>query len=813
MQKCKHLCVIFLFTLFVTNGWAFTPFTVSKIQFQGLQGISRSTISDYLPIAPGQQLTNTKSTRVIQSLYNTGFFQDVRLARRGNILIINVQERPTISDIKIIGNKEIKTKRLLDVMRKLGITEGQVYNKTTLARIKLSLEAQYNQLGKFSAKVNTIVTPLPRNRVSITISITEGVVTKIARIQIIGNHAFSQHELLGQFKLGPPNLLSFFTSNDHYSKEKLDKDLQSLHDFYLDHGFIRFQIVSHKVSLTPDKQHVFITITISEGSQYKLSGYRLMGNLMLPQGDFTKYIDLPTPQIFSRKKIIAVQKVIGDVLGNHGYAYAMVQVIPTVDEKNKTVFINFDIEPGRRVYIRHINFSGNTKTEDIALRKAMVQLEGGLYNLSQIDDSERNINILGIVKNVHHEITPVAGKNNQVDLNMGLTEMPTATVTAGVGYSTTEKVLISSSLKQPNFMGTGKALDVNFSNSAYTRTYSLSFNDPYYTLDGVSRGYSLFYQRYNPSKAAFLGGSYTYNIYGGNINFGIPLNMYNRINLGVGYQHIKLLTSNINIPQYVTNFLIQHNGKRRYNEILLSASYLFNNWDRAIFPTKGIEATAGGSVYLPASKRSLKYYKLSTMLQGYLPLNHQRSWIIYTKAGAVYGNGLGSTNKLPFFANYYGGGIDSDVPLEGLEPNSLGPWDEFRNSIGGNFGVYGKLGLIIPQFTDSVRTMVFIDMGKLFETKPSQTQFTPTFTTTDNNGNANGTVIYPTTSYAQLQSYRNAHRMRFSYGVSVEWRSFIGPLVFSLSRPFKTYCPPAGVTTYPFCDQTDPFQFTVGANF
>ncbi|MCW5588423.1 MAG: outer membrane protein assembly factor BamA [Legionellales bacterium] len=778
-----------------TAAFAFSPFTVKAIRIVGLQGINQQTVMNYVPVRIGREITPENSSQIIQALYNTGFFQDVELGREGNTLYIYVSERPVISSITISGNKDIKSDDLRKVLRKMGIAEGQVLNRSAIANLKFALQNQYTQLSKYNASVDITTKRLARNRVDLTIAINEGGVTKVGAILISGNQAFSQRTLLHQFKLSTPNLFSFFTKDDEYTEEKLDDDLQNLKYYYLDHGYLRMQIVSHQVSLSADKQQVTIHVQVEEGPQYRFSGYHVSGDIPISQEELLANVDLTPNTIFSREKIVEAQKAMGHALGNHGYAFAQIAVEPVVNENAKTVAINYEIMPGRRYYVRQIHFSGNTKTEDKALRQVMQQMEGGLVNLKRIDDSTRNLNLLGFVKDVHHDFTPVAGKDNQVDLNMHVSEMPSATITAGVGYSTDQKFLVSASFNQPNFLGTGDAFGINFSNSAYVRSYSVSFTNPYFTPDGISQSLSFYYQRYNPGKLSSLTNSYTYNAFGGNLGYGIPINNYNRFTFGAGFEHIKLLPGNPE-PLFITEFLNRQNGKTRYNQASLSVGWIFNSFDRAFFPTKGLEADVNASVALPASSRSLHYYKLNANTQGFLPLDRERNWIVMGKGGAVYGNGFNNTQILPFFTNYFGGGLDTDVPLPSLEANSLGPKDEFGNTMGGNVGYFGQMGLIVPQFNENVRTLLFVQGSKLYATKTSPT-------------------------YTVLQELAQARKPRYAYGVSVEWRTFFAPIVFSLSKPIKRYCQSPGSVTVngitvdrqAYCDDPDVFQFTLAANF
>jgi outer membrane protein insertion porin family len=792
----RRLIIASAFSLALTlagEAQAFSSFTVSHIRITGLQRINLDTAMHYLPIHAGQLLDEQKSTEVIQGLYQTGFFQDVNLARSGDTLVINVVEWPTIGDIKVNGNKEISSDKLKTVLKDLGLQQGQVFNSSVLERVRYSLQSEYDNLGKYNAAVTTKVTPLARNRVKVEINVSEGIPAKIAEIRIIGNHAFSERELLKQFTLSTSNLFTLFSKNDQYSEEKMQHDLEALQSYYLDHGYVKFKVLSKQVTLTPDKKHIYIVVRVQEGSQYHLKNYQITGNIPIDRTEVEKSVLLQPGSVFSRKAVISAQQHIGETLGNHGYAFAAIQIIPVLDDAAQTVSITYSVNPGGLTYVRYINFMSNSKTEDLALRQTLLQMEGGLVNLKNINDSVRNLNVIGFVKEAKQELVPVPGKENQVDMNLHIAETNTATVQVGAGYSTLEKFLVTASLTQRNFLGSGRSLNVNFSNSALMRSYTISYNNPYFTPDGVSQGVSLYYQHYNGD---IVTSPYHYNAYGFNTDYGFPITNYDRITGGIGLQRIDLSILNNprpgqNPPAPYLNLFGNIFG-HRFDQVLLSLGYLHNSFDRYIFPTEGTEHALSVTYTLPiqtaTGAQPLKYYKASYDVQSYLPLTASKSFIVMGHGGLSYGDGLNSIAVLPFFANYLGGGIDTNVQVAGIRSATLGARDVYGEPIGGNFGMYGSVGLVLPQFTESVRTIFSIQAARLYNT-----------------GHFYDSSIDPTSGSLSNNTYKFMKNFRYSAGIQVEWQPpILGTAIeFSLAAPLKKY--PG--------DDVEPFQFTFGANF
>lgn len=761
----RLLFSIFTFFLLITAAYANVNFTVQSIQIRGLEGISRTTVLSYLHIQPGEILTQRKSDQVIKDLYKTEFFDNVRLGRIGNTLVITVAQRPIISKISISGNKEIKTDQLKKVLNQLGFTEGQVFNPSLLDKIKGSLAEEYFTLGKYNAKVNVKQTKLSRNRIAISITISEGLISKIQQIKIIGNNIFSERTLLKQLTLTTPGLFTWYTHNDQYTTEKLNADLESLRSFYLDRGYLKFNINSSQVSVSPDRQGVYIIIRITEGSQYTISGYTVSGNLILPKQKLLSMIDIKQGQIFSRKSVMAINQKIIDALGERGYANADVNVQPQLNDKNKTVNLNFRIIPGSRVYIRHITFSGNYRTNDATLRRENPLFEGGLFSTNKVQDSKRALLLLPYLSNVTVTTTPVAGSPNKVDLNYNVTEVPSAEIQAGVGYSTLERLMFNAGISQKNLLGTGNTLGLNFSTSAISSSINLDYYNPYYTMSGIGRDISAYASRFDASKANIT--DYATNDYGTAVNYNIPFTKNNSFQIGGGYDNDQLNVNSTPSAQQ-TKFIKAHG--RHFYQFTFNLGWTYMGFDRSLFPTQGVSHSVQLMTTIPFSTNSLEYYKAGYNLNYYHPLI--KSFLANIKADVNYGNGYGRYGgSLPFFKNYYAGGMGS---VRGFETNELGPKDSNNDAFGGNFETDGSFGIVLPSFiSDTVRTTLFVDAGNVYQTGSGLSHH----------------GIY-------------LNELRYSTGVEVDWRSPIALLNFSLATPIHKR---SG-------DKSEVFQFTIGSS-
>jgi len=767
----------------VTNVVAESSFVIRKIEIQGLHRISTGTVLNYLPVHVGDTVTPNQTAKIIEALYKTNFFSDVKLERQGQTLIVIVKERATIGDIKITGNKLISTKDLKKALAGLSVATGQVYDQSVLDGVKQSLEQEYYNQGNYGASVTTSVTDEAGNRVGLSIAIHEGDAAKIREIKIIGNKAFSEKTLVGQFKLTTPKPWDVFTKGDQYSKEKLDGDLEKLKSYYLDRGYIQFQIDSTQVLLSPDKKNVDIVIHVTEGSQYKLKDFNFSGNLIYPVTTLNKLVLLKPGDIFDRKKVTDSTAIIGNYYGNYGYAFTKVTPIPHIDEKTKEVSLTFLVEPGKKVYVRRIKFEGNTKTEDTVLRREMRQQEGALVNTSNIKESERRLNMLGYFKKVDVQTEPVPGSTDEVDLDVKVTEAPSATLTFGAGYSDTDGFLINAGYNQPNFLGTGKNLGINFNTSDFERYYSINYFNPYYT-DNIGRGFNLYAQTVNTDAHDIDISTYATDSYGASMSYSMPLSETNNLSFGYGYEITKVELGD-DPSQELINFMNGTNtlplppgtepdhSSENFNNVTLNAGWNHINYDRGIFPTKGFAQSIGGQLYLPGgSSDDNSFYKLNYLAHGYYPLG--KGFIASLRGELGYGGGLFGTNGLPFYENYYAGGIGVQGAVRGYQGYSIGPKDSNGDTYGGNFLADGTFGLIVPTpiAPDSFRTTLFVDFGNVYNT-------------------------------TDIKTTTGSGPMRFSAGIAAEWRSPIGPLVLSLAEPLNEQ----------HGDDREVLQFTVGTSF
>jgi outer membrane protein insertion porin family len=780
MALRRKIAAIISMTLLASHtAFAANSFIVKNIQVEGLSGLSPQTVMSYLPIKIGQSFDMSETSNIIASLYQTGFFSNVSLSRDGNTLIVNVNERPVIAKVNISGNSAVSTDQITTVMKEMGLQQGQVLDQSVLDQVSKSLQSAYDSQGHYNATVTAIVTPVARNRVNVNIVISEGRVALVEKIRIIGNHAYSEKKLIRTLTLTTPKWDSIITRADHYTKDALDNSLQTLGNFYMDHGYIHFKVNSANAVLTPDRKSIYLIININEGSQYRLAGYNFTGNTILPTTQFTAtpmFKALTAGKVFSRQNTMDASKAISILLGNQGYAFADVNIEPTIDEIHKTVFITFHVNPGNRVYVHRVNFAGNTSTSDNVLRTATRQMEGALFSSSAIDESTRQINLLGYFTNVKEDTEPVAGSQNQVDVNYNVSEQPSAQATAGAGYGT-DGFVVSAGVNENDFMGTGKQVGVNFSQNIYQRSYSASYNNPYFTPDGVQRGFNIFYTQTDPGALNLA--PYSFTSYGANMVYTIPFSPVDDYQLGIGLQRTSLSLgsggSSIQIQQFV-----QNEGSA-FNQLMLTLGWTRNGFDRAYFPTRGILQTAGLQVSAPLAGRPLDFYKLSYQIHGYQPL--PEGFIGSVVGSFGYGGAYGSTKGLPFFTNYYAGGMAVQGQVRGYETNTLGPLDSNLQPIGGNTLLSGSLQLILPGFlsSDNYRTSVFVDSGNVYNTW-------------------NVYNTYPTNQVG-LQ----LGQLRYSAGVDFQWRLPILNAIIELSYAKALNAKPG--------DQLEPFSFNIGGNF
>lgn len=746
-------------------AWAVvSDFVVQDIRVEGLQRVDLGTVYNDLPIKIGDTFHTSDSGEVIRQLFKSGSFSNITLARDGNTLVVIVHERPTIGQLNIVGNDAIKTEDMLEGLRAVGVGEGLTYVPAVLEQVKQELLQQYYAYGQYGVDIKLEVEDLPRNRVGITINIDEGAAAKIRNINIVGNKAFSTSKLLKQFSLTTPGLMTWFTKNDQYSKVKLTGDLEQLRSFYLDRGYLKFEILSTQVSIVPNKEDIYITVNISEGEQYTVSDIQFGGEMIGPESDYRDLVTQKTGELFSRKRVTQSQKRITDYMGNQGYAFAEVNPAPTIHEETKTVTLTFFLNPKKQVYVRHINFAGNYLSKDEILRREMVQVEGGLSSTKKIERSRNRLNLLKYFKDVNIETVPVPGTDNQIDLDVSVKEELAGQLTGGVGYSQVDGILFNVGVEQDNFLGSGNKVNFLFNHSKAFTSYRVGYDNPFYTPDGVSRGFDLFYQATDMGETDVS--NYTRDIWGGSLNYGIPLTEVDRLTAGLGYENIFIKTSNnpYSVSEQVEEFVIE-NGDR-FNLYRLSASWSHTTLNRAIFPTSGLYQSISGSMTVPLS--DLDYYKILSGTRYYYPINSDATFML--RSNIAYGGGYYNTSQLPIFENYFAGGSGS---VRGFRDNSLGPDDSLGDPLGGNFRFILSTEVFFPipyLELESVRTSVFIDGGNVYNTTVENIDL--------------GTL-------------------RYSAGVSLQWLSPLGPFVVSLAKPLTNY---EG-------DVTEVFQFNIGSMF
>jgi outer membrane protein insertion porin family len=744
--------------LLATGVQAESGFIVEDIQVKGLQRISAGTVYNYLPVAVGERFTPDKVSTSIRALFNTGFFKDIALEREGNTLVVSVEERPSIAKIIFEGNKDIKTEDLTQALNKIGLSEGKVFNRQILEKVEQELRRQYFSHGKYGLKIKTDVSLLTRNRVGIHIDISEGRVAKIKQINVVGNRIFDNDTLLDQFELSTTNWLSFYTKDDQYSKQRLSADLERLRSYYLDRGYINFDIESTQVAITPDKKGIYVTVNVKEGELFTLDKVKVSGNLVVEPEEIIKLVQVGPGEIFSRKNATETSKAITDRLGDEGYAFANVNMVPEINDDNKTVTMTFFVDPGKRVYVRRINMSGNSKTRDEVLRRELRQMEASWSSTQKIQRSKTRLERLGYFEEVNVETPPVVGTSDQIDVNYSVVEKSSGNLMAGVGFSQTQGLVFNANVSQDNVFGTGKRVNFAFNNSDILTRYNFGYFDPYFTIDGVSMGYDIGYSARDATQANIS--NYSTDVINTGFNFGLPVNEFERLRFDMDVEHTKMNTSD-NSSQEVLDFVNEYGDK--YLTYSLAVGWTHDTLNRAIFPSDGGQQRLSAMATLPFSE--LEYYKVSYKQEQYFPLAKDLTFRLLGEV--AYGDGYGDTADLPFFEHFYAGGVKS---VRGYNDNTIGPRDSNGRPYGGSSKVIGKAELFFPvpfmEDLKSVRVGTFADAGTV----------------------SDGFEI---------------SNMRYSVGLSGEWLSPFGALAVSFALPMNP-------------DQDDDeqmFQFSFGSGF
>jgi outer membrane protein insertion porin family len=760
-MKVKHL--VALVSVFCASvSWAREPFVVRDIRVEGIQRTEAGTVFSYLPVKVGDTLDDEKAAAAIKVLYATGFFKDVRLESEDGVLIVVVEERPAIAQINIIGAKEFEKDKLKEGLKQAGLAESRIFDRSTLEKAEQELKQQYISRGKYAVKITTTTTPLDRNRVGITFHVDEGKTAKIRKINIVGNKAFKEKELLSAFSLRTPGLLTWFTKEDQYSKQKLSGDLESLRSYYLNRGYLEFSIESTQVSITPDMQDIYITVNIAEGPEYKVSEIKLAGEMLVPEDELRSLIKLAPGEVFSRERLTESVKLITDRLGDDGYAFANVNASPQLDKEKQQVAFTFFVDPGRRVYVRRINITGNSRTRDEVIRREMRQFEGSWYSTSKINRSKVRVDRLNYFIAVNLETPAVPGTTDQVDVNVEVKEKPTGAVMFGAGYSNMEGLILSGSIAQDNIFGTGKLVNLMVNTGRVNKTYSLSYTDPYFTRDGITAGFDLYKRVLNTSTLSSVM-NFNTDTTGAGIRAGIPLNENDSILTGLGIENT-VIDLGPNSPQRNIDF-VEKFGRSTIN-IPVTLSWRRDGRDSAIWTTSGTTQRVFAEAGMPGG--DLTYYKVNYDLKWYYPLTEIFTLLLHGDVG--YGDGYAGKD-LPFFKNFFAGGNTS---VRGYNISSLGPRDANNRALGGNTRVVGNAEIMFPmpgmRNDRTVRLSAFIDGGTVYGSggvRPEQ------------------------------------EGLRYSAGIAVMWISPMGPLKVSVAQPLNNQ--PG--------DNLQRFQFQFGQQF
>lgn len=708
--RAQILLLVLGLMSFSVVAHAMQPFTVKEIRVEGLQRIAVGTVFNYLPISVNDRVTDEKVQESIRALFKTGYFKDVQLQRQGNVLVVRVVERPSIASITIKGSKKFPEDDLKKKLKEINFAEGRAFDPSVFDQVELNLRRQYFSEGYYSVKVQHKVKPLDRNRVAVEFDISEGRIALIQSIRVVGNRRYKEKQLLKLFHLRKEADVHLpFSKRDRYSKQDLQGDLEKLRSFYLDNGYLDFSLDSTQVSISNDKEHVYITINITEGRQYRISGYRISGNTIIPREQVEKLITIRKGDIFSRKVIQEISTGIGNKLGDLGYAQAKINPVPTKDREKGTVFLDFFVNPGRRVYVRRINITGNRVTRDDVIRRQLRQLEGSWYSVSRLRRSKERLQRLGYFDSVDITTPLVPGTTDQVDIDIKVKERSTGSISAGAGFSDANGFFVTVGYSERNAFGTGKEVTINFDNSQATTTYEFRYVNPYYTVNGVSRGFDI-YSRYVDASVTGVG-SYNTQTNGAGIVYGIPISEDRKLSAGLAYESVRLETTSTS-ALVAQNFVSAY-GKQVsiYKGTIGWSQDTLNNF---LFPTKGGLYNVSGEVGIPGA--DIEYLKGSVTGSYYIPLAQKQSTIrLHGELG--YGSGLGTTTTLPFFKNYYAGGTNS---VRGFRARGLGPTDTISGEpIGGNKLVLGNAEYYFPvpgqpKDGSSMRLSLFLDAGMVY---------------------------------------------------------------------------------------------------
>jgi len=752
-----------------------SAFMVSDVRIEGLQRVSVGSVFTEIPVNVGDELSEADMREIVKDLFKSGSFDDVQVGRDGNVLVIVLKERPAIDKIEIEGNKAIKTEALLEGLTGSGLSEGEIFKKVTLEHIRTDLERQYVSQGRYGARIKTELEDLPRNRVAIKIDVTEGDVAGIKHINIVGNTIFDDETLLELLELKLPSLFSFYTKDDRYSKEKLTGDLETLESHYLDRGYLNFVIDSTQVSIAPNKEDVYITVNVIEGEQFTVKGVDVAGELHdIPEQSIRGLIFVRPGQIFSREAMTASEDQIERALGNAGYTFASATGQPVQNEDDNTVEVKFFVDAGQRAYVRRIDFTGNTFTQDEVLRREMRQMEGGWASNALIERSKVRLERLLYFKEVSVETPAVAGTEDQIDVLYTVEEAPSGSISGTLGYAQRTGIMLGANYRENNWFGTGNSINLGVNHSAWQTAYSFSFFDPYFTVDGVSRGYSVSFRKSDFDERNIA--RFSTDSISTSVNFGYPTSELSRINFSLGYENTKI-KEGVFPAQEISQFLARE-GKK-FNLFTIQAAYSMSALNRGLLPSGGKSQSLSFEMTIPGSE--LEFYRINYEGQIFYPLVRGLNLRLATHLG--YGDSYGDTNTFPFYKNFYSGGFGS---VRGYESNTLGPrstpspLDRFNDPdpIGGNVLVNFNAEILFPlPFIEDQRQMksvFFVDGGNVFNTNCLE--------------------------ISKICKGVSDGELRYTAGFAITWITGFAPLSFSISVPINEKDG----------DEQESFQFELG---
>ena len=776
-----------------------SSFVIDNIQVRGLNRVTVGAVLLAMPVRQGDVMNAENSALTMRRLYETGNFDDISLSREGNTVIVNVKERPTIGNIEFAGNSQLSESALRPVIEQQGLKAGEALNVQTLSQIQKSLEDFYHSAGMYQAKVKPVLTYLPRNRVDIKLEFTEGVSAEIEQINIVGNKSFDEDVLLAQMQLRDDVPWWNFLANRRYESQKFSADLESLRSYYMDRGYVRFKIDDTSVEMTPDRKGLYLTIAVTEGDQYTVGKTSLRGDTLKYGEQMKELLNFEEGEVYSAAKVASVEKALSDYLGKYGYAYSRVRAFPTFDDENKVVNLDFNVEPGSRVYVSQINITGNTSTDDTVIRRELRQMDGTWLSNEAVDLSEARLNRTGFFETVELDTKRAGNTPDTVNLDVKVKEQPTGSISGGIGYGTNSGMLLQAGISQNNVFGWGSRASIMAYDNDYRQHIELGYTDPYFTVDRISLGGRVYYDKFEGDNADVV--SYDNETVGIEITSGYPLNETMSVSYSVGFEQNKIDNTGDNFIQsqvfwrdYSDNAM---DDSGTFNNFTASFGFSRNNLDRSVFPTKGSRQSFSAFATVPGS--DLQYYKLSAETAHYFPLDSERNFVFTIRGRVAFGDGYGTINghdqRLPFFNNFYLGGNDW---LRGFDNNSIGPKAVYPGrgdsdtSVGGNALYAGTVEISVPTpfiseaYKRQVRTSFFLDVGALWDTREDDYKDYMR----ENNIGGGGFSS-------------DNDKMRASVGVSLNWMSPIGPLVFSLAKPIKDY---SG-------DDSQTFNFNIGGRF